>query len=151
MINLSDIIAGIRVAIAGNTYLNTQLTSSGVLQVSYGVIPQQIGANTTSINPYMAVYSIGQGQAYGQFGDSYLDEIELQFSVWTGDFTTTSNIINALGNLFNNYNLTLTDLNSSLVEMKRLNTTNITSQGQNTNQKYIYQGIITFRITVSGC
>jgi hypothetical protein len=147
MIDIYDLISSIREVIAANAYLAAQLTNNSILQVYYGVVPQQT-ANSQTITPYCAIYTITTGEQ-GNFGSIFLDTVVLQFSVWTNTFSVTSSIIEAIGILFNNNALPVSD--NTLVGIKRNSSARITAPGQDTNNKYIYQGTIDFQVIVSGC
>ena len=143
MIYLSDLITAIIAKIAGNTYLNGELGN----QVTFGLVPQQDITNQTS-TPYCAIYTVADA-AYGSFGGTFLDEVDLQFSVWSTTFSDTSDLISEIGVLFNNASLTLAD--NTLVEMHRNSSIRVVNGGQDKNENFVYQGTVTFNVVVSGC
>lgn len=148
MNNIADLITQIRVAISGNSYLNSQLSANGALQVTYGIVPQQSGSNQT-VYPYCAIFEVADA-AIGSFGGTFLDDCLLQFTIWSTSLTITSDIITQIGIAFNDYDLQLP--NNQLVEMKRNSSSrNFKVSGQDKNNNFIYQGSIDFLVRVSGC
>jgi hypothetical protein len=143
MIIVSDLITSIQATIAGNTFLSSQLGT----QVTMGQMAQQSGTNQT-VKPYCVIYNI-TGENPGAFGNSFLDTVVLQFSVWTISSVTTSNIINAIALLFNGLPLSVSE--GKFIQMKRASQPRgpIVS-GQDSLQNFVYTGSVDFACTVQG-
>ena len=144
MFNTSDVMDAIIAACVSDPYINGELSG----MIYFGQIPQQAGSSQT-IMPYCSFYSVSS-EIDGAFGGYYLDNVILQASVWTTSMETTSDLIQAIGELFNNYRFVLTDGNT-LVEMHRNSSARVVVNGQDQNEAWIYQGSVDLAITTSGC
>lgn len=142
MINLAPLITSIQAAIAANSYLNSQLAG----RVSYGMMPQQNGTVTT-VMPYCVIGTIGS-QVYPNFGDSFIDELELQFSVFATDVSVASTIIQAIGQLFTTSSISAS--NNDILSIRRCSSVRCVCEGQDANENYVYHASVDVQVKASG-
>lgn len=142
MIYLNDILAGVKAKIAADTFLNSQLNG----QVTFGIVPQQTGSSQT-VKPYLVLYAVGQ-EADGAFGNTFLDIVTLQFTVFSATFAITSDIVATLAVLFNAS--TITPGRNTMVEIHRNGSIRGAVPGQDKNGNFVYQGSVDIDFWTAG-
>lgn len=132
MINLASLITNIQAAIAADSAL-----SSLNNQVAFGQMTQ------TATMPYCIISTIGSS-VDAQFGDSFIDNLQIQFSVFDTSMTRASSLIATIGTLF-----TTTSIAGTL-SMRRCSSVRCVCEGQDANQNFVYHASVDFEVKASG-